>query len=66
MTMLDPLDNDVATRLDAHADAIRTLGKQTQHNIIEIGRHLTEARDLAGHGNWLFWLAREFGCLRAG
>ena len=56
----DTLD-DISTRLAAHADAIRTLGKQTQHNIIEIGRHLTEARDDVGHGNWLFWLTREFG-----
>jgi hypothetical protein len=56
---LDTLD-DVSTQLTAHADAIRALGKQTQHNIIEIGRHLTEARDEVGHGDWQFWLAREF------
>jgi hypothetical protein len=62
MTTPDTLDtlDDVSTRLAAHADAIRMLGKQTIHNIIEIGRHLTEARDDVGHGNWLFWLSREF------
>jgi hypothetical protein len=57
---LDTLD-DVSTRLAAHADAIRTLGKQTQDNIIKIGRQLTEARDDIGHGDWLLWLTREFG-----
>jgi hypothetical protein len=56
----DTLD-DISTQLAAHADAIRMLGKHTIHNIIEIGRHLTEARDDVGHGNWLFWLSREFG-----
>src|SRR5262245_32482560 len=44
-----------------HADAIRNLGKQTIDSIIEIGRHLTEAKAILGHGNWLPWLDREFG-----
>jgi hypothetical protein len=30
-------------------------------DIIEIGRRLTEAKQIAGHGNWLPWLEREFG-----
>jgi hypothetical protein len=51
----------IATALDKYADAIRRLGKQTIANIIEIGRHLTEAKKIAGHGNWLPWLDREFG-----
>jgi hypothetical protein len=47
--------------LTQHANAIRQLGKQTIENIIEIGRRLTEAKALAGHGRWLPWLEREFG-----
>jgi hypothetical protein len=35
------------------------LGKRAVHDIIEIGRRLIE--ELAGHGNWLPWLEREFG-----
>ena len=30
-------------------------------DIIEIGRRFTEAKALAGHGDWLPWLEREFG-----
>jgi hypothetical protein len=30
-------------------------------DIIEIGRLLTEVKKIAGHGNWLPWLDREFG-----
>jgi hypothetical protein len=44
-----------------HADAIRALGKRVIADVIEIGRRLTEAKKLAGHGNWLPWLEREFG-----
>jgi hypothetical protein len=47
--------------LAEHAAEIRRLGKQTINNVIEIGRHLTEAKDIAGHGNFLPWLDREFG-----
>src|SRR5262245_53657874 len=53
-----PLTDFVLTE---HADAIRALGKQTVANIIEIGRRLTEVKQLVGHGNWLPWLEREFG-----
>jgi hypothetical protein len=49
------------TALRLHADAIRELGKRTVEHIIEIGHHLTEAQKIAGHGNWLPWLDREFG-----
>jgi DUF3102 family protein len=48
-------------KLAEHADAIRALGKQTVANIIEIGCRLTDAKNIAGHGNWLPWLDREFG-----
>jgi hypothetical protein len=50
-----------ARTLAEHADAIRSLGKQTVAKIIEIGRRLAEAKRLVGHGNWLPWLNREFG-----
>src|SRR5262249_56178356 len=36
-------------------------GKETSENIIEIGKRLTECKKLAGRGNWLPWLDREFG-----
>jgi Protein of unknown function (DUF3102) len=48
-------------RLAEHAKAIRALGKRAVADIIEIGRRLTEAKAIAGHGNWLPWLEREFG-----
>jgi protein gp37 len=47
-----------ASALAEHAKAIRTLGRRAT---VEIGRHLTEAKKLCGHGNWLPWLEREFG-----
>lgn len=37
------------------------LGRQTVANVIEIGRRLTEAKAIAGHGGWLPWLETEFG-----
>jgi hypothetical protein len=43
------------------AQAIRTLGKRTIANVIEIGYHLTEAKTDCGHGVFLSWLNREFG-----
>ena len=47
--------------LAEHAAVIRALGKRVVGDIIEIGRRLTEAKKLAGHGGWLPWLDREFG-----
>jgi hypothetical protein len=47
--------------LAEHAEAIRVLGKRVVGDVIEIGRRLTEAKKLAGHGGWLPWLEREFG-----
>jgi hypothetical protein len=49
------------TILAQHADAIRALGKRVIGDIIEIGQRLTDAKQIAGHGNWLPWLEREFG-----
>ena len=42
--------------LAEHAAVIRALGKRVVGDIIEIGRRLTEAKRLAGHGGWLPWL----------
>jgi hypothetical protein len=47
--------------LAEHAKAIKAAGTRAINDIIEIGRHLTEAKKLCGHGNWLPWLKREFG-----
>lgn len=47
--------------LAEHAAVIRALGKRVVADIIEIGRRLTDAKRIAGHGNWLPWLEREFG-----
>jgi Protein of unknown function (DUF3102) len=47
--------------LDEHAVAIRELGRKSVEQILEIGRHLKEAKDLAGHGGFKSWLEREFG-----
>src|SRR5258705_13909400 len=43
------------------AGAIRALAKNVVRDVIEIGRHLTEARARAAHGEWYPWLEREFG-----
>ena len=51
----------VDAELVEHANEIRRLGKSAVGDIIEIGKHLAAAKKLAGHGNWLPWLAREFG-----
>ena len=47
--------------LRVRADAIRTLGKRAAHDIIEIGKLLTECKAKLGHGQWLPWLKRELG-----
>ena len=52
------LDNPM---LAEHADEIRRLGKRAVEDVFEIGRRLTEAKPIAGHGNFLPWLEREFG-----
>jgi hypothetical protein len=53
-----PLDNPV---LAEHAAEIRKLGTRAIGDVIEIGGRLFEAKKIAGHGNWLPWLEREFG-----
>jgi hypothetical protein len=48
----------------AHVAAIRSLGKQTIANVIEIGKHLTECKRIVGRGGWVPWLKREFAWFR--
>jgi Protein of unknown function (DUF3102) len=49
------------TILAENAKVIRALGKRAIADIIEIGRRLTESKEIAGHGGWLKWLDSEFG-----
>ncbi len=56
-----PTSSATETILAQHADAIRARGKRVIGDIIEIGRRLTEAKKIAGHGKWSPWLDREFG-----
>jgi hypothetical protein len=56
-----PVDPDNARTLARHAAEIRRIGKQTVSGVIEMGRRLIECKKLAGHGNWLPWLEKEFG-----
>lgn len=45
----------------AQAEVIRALGKRMCGDIVEIGRRLIAVKERVGHGNWLNWLADEFG-----
>jgi hypothetical protein len=56
----DQQDHHVVAALGEHAIAIRELCKRTIDNVIEVGRRLTEAQVVAGHGNWSAWLDHEF------
>jgi hypothetical protein len=47
--------------LARHAEAIRLIRRRVADDIIKVGEHLTKARKLCGHGDWLAWLEREFG-----
>jgi Protein of unknown function (DUF3102) len=46
--------------LAEHTRAIHALLERTRQDIIEIGRHLTEARNQVAHGAWLDWIEVEF------
>jgi hypothetical protein len=46
--------------LAAHAAAIHHLAGRVVADVIEIGRRLTDAKRICGHGNFLPWLKREF------
>jgi hypothetical protein len=47
--------------LAKHADAIRTLGKHMVADVVATGKHLSDAKQLCGHGNFKSWLNGEFG-----
>jgi len=61
ITLMPEMATQNEIRLAEHAAVIRALGKRVVHDVIEIGRRLVEAKALAGHGDWLPWLEREFG-----
>jgi len=46
--------------LAEHGAVIRALSKRVVDDVIEIGRRLSEAKKILGHGNWMPWLEREF------
>ena len=58
---MNELTKNQQNQLTAHAFEIRKRGKRVVGDVIEIGRRLTECKRIAGHGNWLQWLEREFG-----
>jgi len=45
--------------LDEKANAINFLKDQISTNVIEIGRHLSEARSLCAHGEWEKWVEEK-------
>src|SRR5262249_22923139 len=47
--------------LDEHAEAIKRLKRHAWSATLEIGKHLTEAKGMCGHGNWAQWLETNFG-----
>jgi hypothetical protein len=57
-----PASSDNNPDLAEHANAIRLLGKRTVENVVEIGRHLVEAKAEAKKcgESWGDWLEREF------
>jgi hypothetical protein len=52
---------DAEKILAEHTTAIRTSHKRVIAEVVEIGRRLTECREIVGHGRWLSWLDAEFG-----
>jgi Protein of unknown function (DUF3102) len=52
---------EISAALNDCANHIRAIGKRAFEDVVEIGRILTKAKSLAGHGNWLPWLQRELG-----
>jgi hypothetical protein len=50
----------IEATLNEHATEIRKRANRVGRDIYEIGRRLTEAKKLLGHGNWYAWIEREF------
>jgi Protein of unknown function (DUF3102) len=61
LALIDDVANPTDIALAEHAAVIKALGKRVVGDVIEIGARLTECKRIAGHGNWLPWLDREFG-----
>ena len=59
-TNLTLSEKQIDYALAEHAEVIRAAGRATIENVLEIGHHLTDAKKICGHGNWLPWLKREF------
>jgi hypothetical protein len=55
------LSTDVLAR---HAEAIRASLRRTFQDLVEIGSHLTEVRELFAPSDWKAWLEKEFGWSR--
>jgi hypothetical protein len=49
-----------AELLARNAESIRQLERRVIGDIIEIGRLLSDCKQLLGHGNWISWIDREF------
>jgi hypothetical protein len=57
----ESLDQTTEVFLAERAERIRELGRQMVGNIIDIGDALLEVRERLSHGEFLPWIAREFG-----
>jgi hypothetical protein len=56
----DLLDADTASYLRIHASRIHEFARATAIGIVQIGLHLTEAKNRVGHGKFLKWIEAEF------
>jgi hypothetical protein len=59
-----PLSANKARLLRSHARMIWQLGRGAARDVVEIGRRLTEAKFLVGHGGFSCWIAAEFTIAR--
>jgi hypothetical protein len=55
-----PSNKTIQAKLAKHAENIRTMAKRAVQDIVGIGRELTEAKKLVGHGHYVDWLEKEF------
>jgi hypothetical protein len=56
-----PVSEEVRDELKASARLIRGILQQTLANVVAIGKELAIAKKKVGHGNFLKWIAAEFG-----
>ena len=57
----ETFDPDTRRLLRERAEQIRGLARVTISGIVEIGKHLTEAKEQLRHGQFLRWIEAEFG-----